>query len=820
MGKDDDGSVFEYAAFVSYRHAPLDKKWAKWLVDQLETYEIPKHLQQRGLPKKIGKVYRDEDEAHAGALLGDHIADALRKSRSVVVVCTENTQDSPWIEQELEYFRQLGRSKQIFLLLAEGEPEDAFPRSMLDRVSSSDVPLGAELGSNIIAADVRGQSYTKQSESTHVAKLRLISGIIGCGFDELKQRDKERRRRAKRLMTGSMAIVSIFALGFAGWLWDQSRIKTAYFSSATSVWGEPIGAISLTEEEFLASGMAFQIDTRGGKTVSVHRRGFEIAFAYSMPVFGAQEIYRWDVVYEADGDVERLLTYDRHGQLVGVHDYEISRSDQTAFIDFRSPNGVALLSSDEDRWLSPDNSNDSRTQISRHFIRFDEAGRMETRMYRDQYSVPRRDQTGQFGHRFTYDSNGLETERRAVGPDEKPLASDLLPSIIRTIRESDGYITARQTFSANMEPVLNPRGYSEVRYENDNLGNLIGYSFWGTQSEPVHHRNWTHSAVLKRDAYGNVIERRFFGTLGNPVGLNGEHHRWIGRYDDQQNLIWSQFFVFPEAPNAHKRVFHIYRAQYDDLGRRIEASYYDMNDRPVLGNSSAHIIRFTYDDTGNIVEKRFFDRLGNLRIENENGLVHAIERRSYDSNGFNTEIAFFDARNDPIHGPYGFHRFIREADPVRGLFASARYFDESGAPANKSDGSIYTGFHRYDVAYDDRGNLISEAFFSENGEAFTLAAGFHESRKEFDHFGRRILVRYLGPDGEPASRDGYHQWRAEYDEKSNRTSVAYFGVSGEPVLHLRHGYHRQVSTFDEFGGLVTRTYYEIDGSISYVDSFN
>jgi len=69
----DRGAEFKYAAFISYRHKPLDKKWASWLVNTLEKYKVPKELVKAGFPEKIGKVYRDEDEFSAAPDLHKHI---------------------------------------------------------------------------------------------------------------------------------------------------------------------------------------------------------------------------------------------------------------------------------------------------------------------------------------------------------------------------------------------------------------------------------------------------------------------------------------------------------------------------------------------------------------------------------------------------------------------------------------------------------------------------------------------------------------------------------------------------------------------------
>ncbi len=53
---------FAYDVFISYRHTERDRAWAKWLLEALETYRVPKTLQQRGFPARIGKAFRDEDE--------------------------------------------------------------------------------------------------------------------------------------------------------------------------------------------------------------------------------------------------------------------------------------------------------------------------------------------------------------------------------------------------------------------------------------------------------------------------------------------------------------------------------------------------------------------------------------------------------------------------------------------------------------------------------------------------------------------------------------------------------------------------------------
>lgn len=48
-----------YDAFISYRHAELDKFVAEELHRQLETFKIPRKLAQKCKKKRISRIFRD-----------------------------------------------------------------------------------------------------------------------------------------------------------------------------------------------------------------------------------------------------------------------------------------------------------------------------------------------------------------------------------------------------------------------------------------------------------------------------------------------------------------------------------------------------------------------------------------------------------------------------------------------------------------------------------------------------------------------------------------------------------------------------------------
>ena len=78
-----------YMAFISYSHSDNreeSRKWADWLHQALETYEIPAELvgrpNQAGqpIPRQIYPVFQDEKELSASADLSTALQAALARS--------------------------------------------------------------------------------------------------------------------------------------------------------------------------------------------------------------------------------------------------------------------------------------------------------------------------------------------------------------------------------------------------------------------------------------------------------------------------------------------------------------------------------------------------------------------------------------------------------------------------------------------------------------------------------------------------------------------------------------------------------------------
>lgn len=197
-----------YSAFISYNYR--DRHWATWLHRALETYRLPKRLQ--GMEGPLGKVgaklppvFRDRDELAASSDLAQAVRDALDEAANLIVICSPNGARSRWVSEEIRYFTALGRRDRIRCVIVGGEPhapdpdEECLPPALFDGGAAE--PL---------AADARPHQDGKTG-----AKLKLIASMLGVGFDELRQREAQRRHRRLAIWASASTTGFAMAVGLA-----------------------------------------------------------------------------------------------------------------------------------------------------------------------------------------------------------------------------------------------------------------------------------------------------------------------------------------------------------------------------------------------------------------------------------------------------------------------------------------------------------------------------------------------------------------------------------------------------------------------------
>jgi eukaryotic-like serine/threonine-protein kinase len=221
-----EASEYKYWAFISYSHA--DEAWAAWLHKALERYRVPARLVGRQtpvgeVPRKLFPVFRDRDELAGSAELGPELQKALKQSHSQIVICSPRAAQSRWVNEEIKYFKSLGRADRVFALIVDGEPHalekgepelECFPEALRFHVSSDGRIIGDSVAEPI-AADARRHADGKSS-----ARLKLIAGILGLGYDDLRQRELQARTRRLGFITALASGVAAVTIVLAVQAWQ------------------------------------------------------------------------------------------------------------------------------------------------------------------------------------------------------------------------------------------------------------------------------------------------------------------------------------------------------------------------------------------------------------------------------------------------------------------------------------------------------------------------------------------------------------------------------------------------------------------------
>ena len=140
-----------FTAFISYRHQSPDMDVAQRLHTAIETYRIPAAIRKKTGRKKMGLVFRDQEELPLSSDLGKDIEKALDNSDWLIAVCSPRYLESKWCMRELEYFIEKKGKDRVLTILTEGEPKDSFPKTLQFQEDGDGAPQSVEP----LEADVR-----------------------------------------------------------------------------------------------------------------------------------------------------------------------------------------------------------------------------------------------------------------------------------------------------------------------------------------------------------------------------------------------------------------------------------------------------------------------------------------------------------------------------------------------------------------------------------------------------------------------------------------------------------------------------------------
>lgn len=118
---------YKYTAFISYNSKDNGK--ARWLQKRLESYNLPsvianekgEVLRSYGKKPKKFRIFRYVTDLVAQNL-DDGLRQELDQSKFLIVICSPNSANAPWVRKEVKHFIDNGRKKQIIPFVIKGAP--------------------------------------------------------------------------------------------------------------------------------------------------------------------------------------------------------------------------------------------------------------------------------------------------------------------------------------------------------------------------------------------------------------------------------------------------------------------------------------------------------------------------------------------------------------------------------------------------------------------------------------------------------------------------------------------------------------------------
>lgn len=206
-----DLSSVRYDAFVCYKHGPVDSTAALTLQRALENYRAPKGVSQKRKP--FGRVFLDEGELSSCADLGQQIREALKNSGWLIVICSQDTPSSPWVQEEIDTFLEYHDRSRILAVLTGGDIAASFPPQL-----RADADGKGEVFAPHAFCGTPQEAARKLKGDT---LLKIIAPMLGTTYDTLKQRHRIYQLQRATAIT---AIFLLAAVGFAAYAVNRANV--------------------------------------------------------------------------------------------------------------------------------------------------------------------------------------------------------------------------------------------------------------------------------------------------------------------------------------------------------------------------------------------------------------------------------------------------------------------------------------------------------------------------------------------------------------------------------------------------------------------
>ena len=805
----DTKGLYTYYAFISYQRK--DEKWAKWLQRKLENYKLPVANAKDAADKKskyIRPVFRDKTDLTAGPL-PDALKEALQQSRYLIVICSPNAVESPWVNEEIETFTKAGRTEYVIPFIVDGEPyskdgaKECFPDAIKD-IPKDKEPLGVNIHEN----------------GKERAFIRTVAYMLNVKFDELWNRFERHRRKMRNITIACLTFLVLVALG----IYDYTRTKVEYYADWVDCNGVAQGVIPLTDEQY-------------------SHRYASYKFEYTRVSFGEKGFYSWrlnKVSLVNSKGVVSSYTPDNHAFFYPIQEYKYTDGYVTEIINRDTYNRVVMrytIKDDYDHKVAclVDMEGKEKHQGSAYLgssttTFLSDAIQNMSKIKRFHYT---RNERG-YITKITYHANDAdELDESAIGDNN---------NIYGKLFDLDEYGRVTKVTYINHEgnPMTDKFGVESIRYTNSAFEGNDTTEYLGSDRKLAYNEHRFARQINKLDKYGNPIESCNEGVDGKPCYDYKNIYRQVVDFDENGCFTEIKYYDFDGNSSYCSDNYAIQRVKYDSKGRWVEVDHYNVNDKPCYTKNNYSITRAQYNTKDCIIVQSFYDINGKPCVEKDYGAYYI--KTNYDEYNYIVEQSVWGAENEPSISPScGFHLQKNEYDDYHRLIKCISYDTQGNRCINTQE---YCCERRY--TYDTRGNLVNIECIDTEGKPCICKDGYATITYKYDNFGNKIEECYWGIQGEPVyinmcssiqydyypngliREDRYYDesgklcfnnnWyaisRYEWDNNGLQTKVSFFDTDTVPCYYKDGLYSSMEFLYDNNGNIIKEIFYDSKGNTS------
>lgn len=728
---------YKYFAFISY--SSKDKLWGRKLQKKLEGYRLPARLRKKhgDLPVRVYPIFRDETDL-SGVKLRSALERELDDSQYLVVICSPNSADSQWVNEEIQYFIDQGKENRILPFVVEGIPHSGDPETECFSPAlrgMKEEPLGIDI----------------QALGQRRAFLRLVAAMLNVRYDELLMRDT-RRRMYHRIWGGiaGLALAVFLALG----TWNNTE-HSKYYNAYTYQYEIPVGIRELTKQERSAMSSCYRITTLRGKVIRL-----ECVNAFGTvidPLFSTSftEYPILEFQYNAGGELISVLQKDAEGKEISQKFITADWDSGEAAIDFRSAASrldAQTLSADLSDYVLKDQNQLHKSAITRQRNTYDDNGYLLRSLYqRDNLGTPACDGNGVYGKSYMYDERGQVV--RFSNLDEGGAVHNCKDgwAYQEFVYDEMGNEVQSQCYDAEGKKAVYQNGLSGTIVEYDNHGNIVRWCGLNQAGSLTYCEDGFAMGTFQYDDHGLAVNEKLFAPDGSPVYDEDGVHEYRYTYDQNGRMCGVSYYDAEGKPvysttDSSAGFQHV----LDEDGRVLEELYYDENGSPCYHSDGYSSIQWTYEN-GNEISVKFFDTQGKPMLSNS--YYHECQM-DYDDRGNCIRWSYYDTEGNYAMIPEGYAIAEKDYDAY-GNVTEARYYTPDRQLSTTCDVS------RYVWTYDTRGNVIREERYS----AIPKSLDYIIAEYQYDDYGNQIQADFYGEGGTQLSY-GVVQRKISYDPRN------------------------------------------------------